>query len=315
MDKIEGALLITGASGFIGEHIVRKLLKNNVDFGVLSRKKPLIFLPSKVNFHQIDLLNLKDVKNAVKKYDYIIHLAGRTGAGHIENPLLDFEINARGTLNLLIASRDAGVDKVIYASSAEVYGDPLYLPIDEMHPLHPKTPYAASKLTGENYCHAFFCTYGLKTIALRFFNIYGPPVSPQNMKGVVFIFTKQIFQSKPPMIMDHPENSKDYVFIDDIVNAIFLALNRDNCLGQNLNIGSGVPTTIKDLAIKLIEITGNKDKITPIYKENDITTKQIVYADIKKAKNILGYIPEFTIEDGLKKVIAWYSKLKRERRI
>lgn len=317
MDKFsDKKILITGGTGFIGEPVVKKVIEEGAEVELIGRNKEnLSTIFHSINFNEIDLLDIDELKGVLlsaNNYDYVIHLAGRTGPGHIENPILDFKVNALGTLNLLSVLKEIDIERMVYGSSAEVYGKPKYLPIDETHPTHPETPYGCSKLTGDTYCYGFYHTYGLKTVSLRFFNLYGPPLSPKNAKGVVHIFTKRIFQGLPPVIAGNPENAKDYVYIDDVVDAIVSALNK-RCEGEVINIGSGIPITIEYVGKTLISLInkGRDTKINNVEYDKEHNTheeKEIFFADIAKAKKLLGYIPKFKIKEGLSEFVKWYSK-------
>jgi UDP-glucose 4-epimerase len=202
-------------------------------------------------------------------------------------------VNATGTLNLLRASVKCGVKRFVYLSTCAVYGEAMYLPIDEAHPTSPISPYAASKLAAEHYCEAFQHAYGLKTVILRTFNVYGP----RQRDGVVAQFIQHFKDEKVPIIYGDGRQARDFLYVQDAVDAITLAMNHNNAVGQVFNIGMGKATTINELARLLLQIFGRELK--PLRKEPRIGDVRQSCADVGKAKKELGYKPRFSLEKAL----------------
>lgn len=297
-------VVITGGCGFIGSHIAERLCKDNevIIIDNSSRNDNISSFSDKVKLIEGDILKM-DLKEVFQGADYVFHEAATTSVQKsIEDPASTIEINTGGTIKVLVAARDCGVKKVIYASSASVYGDAAELPKREDMATNPKSPYAVSKLSGEQCCRLFSTVYGLNTVVLRYFNVFGPRQDPKSeYAGVIPRFITAILSGKKPVIFGDGTQTRDFVFVDNIVDANILAASSDS---EILNIGSGTGTSINDLVTKINHITGNN--IEPEYeKERKGDIKHSV-ADITNAKKI-GYRPG-KMEDGLKKTIEWFNK-------
>ena len=307
--KVEGysKILVTGGAGFIGSHIVDRLIKEGYEVVVLDNffsgniKNLKHHLESRM-FYLVkgDVRSSYDVKEAMRNVDAVFHLAAIVSVPlSIDKPLFVNDVNLIGTLNLLEASSKADVKRFIYTSSSAVYGEVNRLPIDERCPTNPISPYAVSKLAAESYCKVFCENYGLDTLCLRHFNVYGPRQTGDSYSGVITQFIDRLKQKKPPIIYGDGEQTRDFVYINDVVEANMLALKRRQCSGEAINVGTGKPTTINELAKLLIEIFG-KARIKPAYKaarEGDIRNS---YADISKAERMLGYKPKITLKEGIR---------------
>lgn len=303
-------VLITGGAGFIGSHLVDHCLKIGYETSVLDN-----FYSGKIEnikqhlnnkkFHLIkgDVRNPEDIKKALKDIDAICHLAAIVNIPlSIENPSLANEVNVKGTLNLLEASIKHDVQRFVYASTCAVYGEAKYLPIDEEHPTNPLSPYGASKLAAEHYCKVFYKIYELKTVCLRFFNIYGPRQPSGPYGGVITTFLELIKRNKPIIIHGDGNQTRDFLYVKDAIEAFTLALTRKNCAGKTFNIGTGNKTSINELAQLLTEQI-NKSNVKIIHVEERKGDIKESYADIRKAKKELGFKPEFSIHKGLKEFI------------
>lgn len=190
--------------------------------------------------------------------------------------------------------------RFVFASSCAVYGNPKYVPIDEEHPLNPLSPYAASKLAGEAYCKAFTAAYGLETVCLRFFNVYGPRQSNGQYAGVIVKFIERLRRGQNPIIFGDGNQTRDFIYVHDVAEALLTALDSSGAVGETINIGSGKAVTINDLAQTLMKIVGKV--MIPIYKEKregEIAQSQ---ANIAKAKRLLGFKPDVSLENGLNKI-------------
>ncbi|MEM3629453.1 MAG: SDR family oxidoreductase [Candidatus Bathyarchaeia archaeon] len=296
-------VLVTGGAGFIGSHLVERLLKEDCNVVVLDdlssgktenldlKNRNLLFLKGGIRDKEL-------VKKALKDVEVVFHLAALVDVPFsVKNPLLVNQVNVCGSLNILEESIKNNVEKFIYASSCAVYGEPQYLPINEEHPTNPLSPYAVSKLTTEKYCQVFNKLYGLKTVSLRLFNVYGPRQEGDSYSSVISRFIRQLRSGKPPIIFGDGSQTRDFVYVLDVVDAFYKAMNAKECAGE-INVGSGKETSIKELAKILINKFGFKN-IKPVYakpREGDIRRS---WADIEKAKHKLGYKPNFTLHNGL----------------
>ncbi len=304
-------VLVTGGAGFIGSHTVDKLLAN--DFEVITLDSLRSGNMKNIRHHMVDkgfqfvqgdIRNVNLVKNLVKDADYVVHLAALVSVPEsIRDPALTHDINVNGTLNLLEASAAYKVKKFVYASSCAVYGNAEKLPIKEVYQTKPESPYGVSKLTAENYVQKYHEDFGLKTVCLRYFNVYGPRQAYNDYSGVITQFLNRIKNGLPLVIFGDGKQTRDFVYVGDVVEANLLALKSEKAVGEILNIGSGLATSISQLACKLLEITNKKDlKIVHSQaREGDIRHS---VADITKAKEKLGYIPKTSLDDGLKKLLG-----------
>jgi len=300
-------VLVTGGAGFIGSHLVTELLKNNfklrvldnLSTGSLENIKSHISNP---NFHFIngDLRDRKTLNEALKDVKVVYHLAAISSVPFsIENPEETFQINVDGTRNLLELSAHNDVERFIFASSSAVYGDPIYLPIDEKHPENPKSPYALSKLEAEQKCMELEEKYGLKVVILRLFNVYGPSHKYNDYSGVITQFINRLRNNRPLLIYGDGTQTRDFVYVNDAAQAFIAALNgRFVYEGVPIfNIGTGNPTSINELARILMDLIGKETKVEYLSaREGDVKHS---YADIKKAERILGYKPKYSLKDGL----------------
>ena len=301
---------ITGGAGFIGSNLAYKLAIDNiiiiVDDLSTGRLENIASLSDKgsVMFIQASILDLPLLAEAFDGIDFVFHLAAIPSVPHsIENPLSTNEVNITGTLNVLIAARDNKVKKVIFASSSAVYGDTPTLPkVEDVTP-NPQSPYALTKLVGEYYCHIFHQIYKLPTICLRYFNVYGPQQNPDSeYAAVIPRFISRVLQNKSPIIYGDGNNTRDFTFIQDIIQANIIAAE-SNATGV-LNVGTGGKTTISGLAEAIIRIMG-KD-LQPIYQEPRAGDIRHSLADISKARAI-GYEPQYSLEDGLRETIRRFD--------
>ena len=302
--------LVTGGAGFIGSHLVDRLMKEGYEVVVLDD-----FSGGKVeniqhhlddqSFHLVkgDVRNLEDVRKAVRDVDAVFHLAAIVNVPlSIEDPLLVNDVNVRGTLNLLEASLKENIERFIYFSSCAVYGEASYLPINEEHPIMPLSPYGISKFTAEYHCRIFHKIHGLEAICLRFFNVYGPRQSEGPYSGVITRFISRLRQGETPIIYGDGEQTRDFIHVKDAVEANMLVLQSPRCSGEVINIGTGKPTTINNLANILIEFSG-RASIKPVYKAHRKGDIRNSYADISKAEKMLEYKPRITLREGVRKLL------------
>ncbi|MBN1694196.1 SDR family oxidoreductase [candidate division WOR-3 bacterium] len=310
--------LITGAAGFIGSNITRRLLKDNCkvrgfDNFSTGRRENLEDLKGKDNFKLIegDLRNPAEIREAVKNIDIILHEAAVPSVQRsLENPVLINESNINGTLNLLIAAREAGVKKVVYASSSSIYGLNKKLPKIEAMPAEPISPYALSKYTGERYCQIFYEIYNLPTICLRYFNVFGPYQNPDSeYSAAIPIFINRILKDKQPVIFGDGEQSRDFTYVENVVEANILAAN-SKVMGEIINIASGERITINEVVHILNKFLNKKTE--PVYKESRVGEVKHSLADISKAREKIGYFPKFKFIEGLRKTVEWYQTREKQ---
>jgi len=307
-------VLVTSGAGFIGLHLVEKLLKegnevvcfDNLATGSLDNIGDFKENPD-FQFIQGDILDREAMDKAFDGIEYVFHYAAVVGVKRtIENPLEVLNTNIEGTRNVLELSLKHGVEKVIFASSSEVYGEPVEIPERENGHVNAKLPYAISKLVDENYCRAYYKKFGLKTTSLRFFNVYGPKQESTPYGVVVGIFIRQALSSQPITVFGDGTQTRDFVFIKDNVNATVIAAEKNTTNGEVLNIGTGKPTTILDLAEEIIDIVGNDVEVMFLpERENNI---KHCFPDISKMRKLLEYKPEYKLKDGLEITVDWYKR-------
>jgi len=308
-------ILITGGAGFIGSHLAEKLAEKHVVIALDNfdpyydvRKKKgnvKIIQSSGAEFIFGDVTDYNFVRKIVKENDIevIFHEAARPGVRYsIKDPFLPNKVNVIGTLNILKASLDSNVKKVINASSSSVYGKVEYLPFDENHLTQPISPYGVSKLAAENYCRVFYEVYGLKTISLRYFTVYGPRMRPDL---AIPIFTKSLLNNEQPIVFGDGEQTRDFTYIDDAIEANLRLLNINEGYGEALNVGSGRRVTI-NYVIGVLRSLLNSN-IEPKYVEPIKGDARDTWANIDKAKKIIGYKPKMSLEERLRKFVEWYK--------
>lgn len=302
-------ILVTGGAGFIGSHICKRLLgrKESVvcidnfdDYydPALKRERISALEAMDGDFELVegDICDKDLVSKLCEGVDYIFHEAAQAGVRvSVEDPIKPYKINVFGLLNILTAARDAGVQKVINASSSSVYGKIKYMPFDEEHPKNPLSPYGVSKLAAEHYCNVFSDLYGLKTANLRYFTVYGPGMRPDL---AISIFTRKALGGEDIEIFGDGNKTRDFTHIYDIVDANMLLLDKGE---GNLNIGCGNRVSIKDLAEKIIAITDSDSEIT--FGNNAAGDVEHTLADVSKTRNVLSWVPERNIDDGLREYV------------
>jgi nucleoside-diphosphate-sugar epimerase len=303
-------ILVTGGAGFIGSHIVDKLIDadvtvlDNLDTGQMEN---ITQHKQNRSFHFVkgDIRNFDLVKKLVKDMDAVFNLAAIASVQRsVEDPVLVNDVNVKGTLNLLKASLDSDVKRFIQVSSAAVYGDAQTLPVREDFNPMPLSPYAVSKLAAENYALVFNQIYGLETVCLRYFNVYGPRQAYNDYSGAITIFVNEILGNRPPKIFGDGEQTRDFVFVEDVLSATMLALTEKNAVGEIFNIASGKATTINKI-VQILQKIMSKKNLKPVHekpREGDIRHS---YASIEKARTLLGYEPMFSLEKGLKELVNY----------
>ena len=308
------AVLVTGGGGFIGSHIVDALLKGETQVGVLDdfstgeASNLSQRASSRVRLHRGDIRDEAFVKDAVQGYDAIIHQAALVSVTRsVEDPERTNSVNVNGTLNLLTAARDAKVRRIVYASSSSVYGETQVQPKTETMNTLPVSPYAVSKLAAENYCRVFARVYGMESICLRYFNVYGPRQKYGQYSGVIPTFVRRVMNNERPVIFGDGNQTRDFTYVEDVVSANLLSLEADISPRREdvFNVASGRPVNLNELASMVTRLMGKPDlgveHVGP--RKGDVRDS---YSDIGKARKILGYSPRFSLEEGLPRVIDYF---------
>jgi len=298
-------VLVTGGAGFIGSHLVKALVKAGHQVRVLDNLftgsiENLADVLNTIEFVRGDVRDYGTVESAVRSVDAVVHLAALIDvAESVEKPDLYFDVNVRGTYNVVKASRSAGT--FVFASSSAVYGEPIRVPIPEDHPLMPKSPYAASKVSGEAFVQAFANQYGFRPVILRLFNVYGPKQS-RAYAGVIIEFIRRVSRGEPPVIFGDGEQTRDFIHVSDVVEAIMLSFRNEEARGV-FNIGSGEGITINHLASLILKLMG-RENLKPIYAQSRPGDIRNSVADITKAKRKLGFNPKVELKLGIKELIS-----------
>lgn len=309
--------LVTGGAGFIGSSAVRELLRRGervrvVDNFFTGRRQNLEEVLAQIDLREFDITDLPGLRPAFEGVDYVLHLAALPSVPRsVEDPVTSHRVNIDGTLNVLLAARDAKVRRVVFAASSSAYGDTPRLPKQESMEPNPISPYGVTKLAGEYYARVFTRVYGLETACLRYFNVFGPrqdPTSPYS--GVLSVFIAALLAGRAPTIFGDGEQSRDFTYVDNAVAATLLACTAPGASGKVLNVAIGDRVTLNQVFAVLRKITGAS--VDPVYgppRKGDILHS---LADIREARAVLGYEPQVLLEEGLQRTVAWYKE-NRER--
>lgn len=317
-DLSKYSFLVTGGAGFIGSNLVEYLLKYNAGKVTIldnlttgSEKNIKAFLPNpKLKFIIGDICDIKTCKKSMEGVDFVFHQAALGSVPRsIENPIATHNANASGFLSVLVAAKNSGVKRIVYASSSSVYGDSTESPKREERTGKPLSPYAVSKVVNEFYADIFARTYNMDIIGLRYFNMFGPRQNPEGeYAAAIPRFIDGLLNNKPVYINGNGKQTRDFTFVENAVQANIKAMfceNR-NISGQVFNIAMGNSISVNELFNVLKKITGSS--LTPIYREERKGDVRDSLADISKARNILGYSPALHLEEGLKKTVEWFRQ-------
>ncbi|MDX9798693.1 MAG: SDR family oxidoreductase [Bacteroidales bacterium] len=307
-------IVVTGGAGFIGSNIVHNIYQNNevtvIDDLSTGNLENIVDLVEKESIKLVkgSITDLKLLQELFSDANYVLHQAAIPSVPRsIKNPISSNKANIDGTLNVLVAARDCNIEKVVYASSSSVYGDTPTLPkIETMCP-SPLSPYAISKLTGEYYCRVFYEIYGLRTTSLRYFNVYGPRQNPKSeYAAVVPKFISSTIKQNPIEIYGDGEQTRDFTFVEDVINANLLSCVSKKADGKILNIAGGKRISINELALKIMKILGKEVDI--IYRERREGDVKDSLADISLAKSLINYEPSYTLDKGLNETVQYFKK-------
>jgi len=304
--------LVTGGAGFIGSNTVDELVRRGHSVVVLDdlssgKEENLAEVRNKITFIKGSITDLDAVRKAIQEAEYVLHLAARTSVPRsVKDPIETNRINIDGTLNVLVAARDAKVKRVVFAASSSAYGETPTLPkVETMEPV-PISPYGVTKYVGELYAQTFGRCYGLENVSLRYFNIFGPRQDPSSpYSGVLAKFCTAFLEETQPGIFGDGEQSRDFTYVENAVQANLLACEAPNASGKVFNVGTGVRLTLNQILELLGKISGKtlEAKYDPP-REGDIRDS---LADVTQAREILGYDPQVTFEEGLRRTFEWYK--------
>src|SRR5687767_15154643 len=302
--------LVTGGAGFIGSHLTEELVRRGervrvVDSLITGKRRNLQHLAN-VDFVEGDLADLAVARSAVQDIDFVLHQAAIPSVPRsVEDPITSNRANIDSTLNVLVAARDAGVKRVVYAGSSSAYGNTPTLPKREDMPANPLSPYALQKLVGEQYMQMFTALYGLETVTIRYFNVFGPRQDPSSpYSGVISVFAKALLANKAPTIYGDGEQTRDFTYVANVVDGVLRAVKAPAASGRVVNVATGTRISLNQLFASMREAIGSglEVKYGPT-RNGDVKDSQ---ADITRARRLLGYEPLVSLEEGLKKTIEWY---------
>jgi nucleoside-diphosphate-sugar epimerase len=302
--------LVTGGAGFIGSHLCEELVRRGetvrvVDSLITGKRENLAHIPG-VEFIEGDLADTGVASLAVHRIDYVLHQAAIPSVPRsVEDPITSNRANIDASLNLLVAARDAGVKRVVYAGSSSAYGNSPTMPKVETMPTAPLSPYALQKLVAEQYCQMFTRLYGLETVTIRYFNVFGPRQDPSSpYSGVISLFIRALCESRRPTIYGDGEQTRDFTYVANVVDGVLRACLAKDASGEVINIATHGRVSLNQLFRALRDLVGGD--VEPIYegpRAGDVRDSQ---ADIDKAARLLGYKPLVTFEQGLEKTLDWY---------
>lgn len=303
--------LVTGGAGFIGSHIAEALLRRGdrvriLDNLMTGKRENLAHIASEIEFIEGDIRDLETTRRAMEDVSVVFHEAAIPSVPRsVKEPLLNHEANVNGTFNVLLAARDAAVRRVVFAASSSAYGETEVLPKQEEMLPSPLSPYAVAKLVGEFYCQVFTRAYGLETVCLRYFNVFGPRQDPSSpYSGVISKFITALLNGETPVIYGDGEQSRDFTYVDNVVAANLSAAGAPEAPGQVMNLGLCERTTLNQLLGELQRIIGTNLPVQ--YEEPRTGDIRHSLADITRAEQLLGYRPVVGLAEGLRRTVEWY---------
>ena len=302
--------LVTGGAGFIGSHLSEEIARRGhrvrvADSLITGKRSNLAHVPG-VELIEGDLADFEFAKRVADGCEYVLHQAALPSVPRsVTDPITANRANVDGTLNILVAARDAGVKRLVFASSSSAYGDTPTLPKHEGMPVDPMSPYALQKVVGEQYLRMFTRLYGLETVSIRYFNVFGPrqdPTSPYS--GVISVFATALIENRPPKIYGDGEQTRDFTYVANVVDGVLRACEAPKANGEIINVATGGRISLNQLFYAMRDVVGGT--LEPIYGESRQGDVRDSQADIQKAKALLGYEPTVPFEEGLARTIAWY---------
>ncbi|MCK5126512.1 MAG: NAD-dependent epimerase/dehydratase family protein [candidate division Zixibacteria bacterium] len=308
-------VLVTGGAGFVGSNVTERAVRAGAEVTVVDD----LFTGSldnidddvKYRFVEGSVCDEKLISGLVREADFVVHMAARNIIVSTKNPRNDYEVNIGGTLNVLMAAREFGIKRIVYTSSASVYGNPRIIPIVEEERTHTFSPYSVSKLAGENYCNAFYESYGVPVTAVRYSNVYGPKQDPKNPYcGVISKFIEAIDNDIAPQIHGDGNQTRDYTYVDDAVDATLTALLSPKSEGTVFNLGTGTETTVVELLDILASLFGKE--VTPEHIDRrDIDNIRRRVLNIERIRSRLRWQPQIGMKEGLRRTVEWYLSRKK----
>jgi nucleoside-diphosphate-sugar epimerase len=302
--------LVTGGAGFIGSHLAEELVRRGhrvrvADNLVTGKRRNLEHVRG-VDFLEGDLADLTFARTATDGMEFVLHQAAIASVPRsVKDPITSNRANIDASLNVLVAARDAGVKRVVYAGSSSVYGDTPTLPKHEGMTPNPLSPYALQKLVGEEYCRVFTRLYGLETVTIRYFNVFGPRQDPGSpYSGVISLFATALLEGRQPTIYGNGEQTRDFTYVANVVDGVLKACEARDANGQTINVATGSRMSLNELLNVMNRLAGtNLEPLRQEARAGDVKDSQ---ADISKAQSLLGYQPTVSSEDGLKRTLEWY---------
>ncbi len=301
--------LVTGGAGFIGSHLAEELVRRGhrvrvVDSLITGKRRNLDHIKS-VEFLEGDLADKDVASRAVDDMEYVLHQAAIPSVPRsVNDPITSNQANVTATLNILVAARDAGVRRLVFAGSSSVYGDTPTLPKHEDMPAKPLSPYALQKLVGEQYCQMFTQLYGFETVTTRYFNVFGPRQDPSSpYSGVISLFSTAILEDRQPIIYGDGQQTRDFTYVANVVDGVLRACEAPKASGEVMNVATGGRISLNELLRVMNTICGTKAQ--PIYKEPRAGDVRDSQADISKARTLTGYQPIVGFEEGLRLTLEW----------
>ena len=302
--------LVTGGAGFIGSHLSEELVRRGhrvrVADSLITGKRSNLDHIKGIEFLEGDLANIDFAQKAVQGCEYVLHQAAIPSVPRsVEDPLTSNRANVDSTLNVLLASRDAGVKRLVFAASSSAYGDTPTLPKHENMPTNPLSPYALQKVIGEQYLQMFTRLYGLETVAIRYFNVFGPRQDPTSAySGVISVFATALLEKRSPTIYGDGEQTRDFTYVANVVDGVLRASEAPGASGEIINVATGGRISLNQLFEEMRKLVGADVK--PAYAESRRGDVRDSQADITKARELLGYEPFVAFEEGLSKTVDWY---------
>jgi nucleoside-diphosphate-sugar epimerase len=301
--------LVTGGAGFIGSHLTEELVRRGhrvrvLDSLITGKRRNLDHIPG-IEFMEGDLSEPGVAERAVAGVEYVLHQAAIPSVPRsVKDPVTSNRANITASLNILVAARDRGVKRLVYAGSSSAYGNTPTLPKQEAMPTNPLSPYALQKLVAEQYCQLFTTLYGFETVTTRYFNVFGPRQDPGSpYSGVISLFSTALLEGRQPVIYGDGEQTRDFTYVANVVDGVLRACEAPNVAGEMMNVATGGRISLNDLLRTMNRILGTK--IQAIYKEPRAGDVKDSQADITKAKRLLGYTPLVGLEEGLRRTLDW----------